>query len=82
MGGELGQRLGIAAADTRTLRVDSELGRLRGEQLGVASGRERDDLVGIAVAPYDVQGLGTDRPRGAEDDDAPRHQMMPRATTR
>ena len=68
---------------------DAELDALRLEQLGVAPGGERHDLVAVAMVPDDFERLGADRTRGAEDDDLAHasgvvdaHQMMPRARTR
>ena len=58
---------------------DAELGRLRGEQLGVAAGGERDDLASRrrdgAVPADDVERLGPDRAGRPQDGDA-RHRRQ------
>ena len=66
--GELGEHLGrVDAASGRGRRGTPNSRGLRGEQLGVAAGGERDDAVVVAVAADDVERLGADRARRSED---------------
>src|SRR5690606_33788479 len=60
--------LGFDGAERRVL--DLELGGLLGQHLGVAPGRQTDELESARVGADDLEGLGADGAGGAEDDDA------------
>ena len=91
--GELGEHRRVVGAEARAVGGDAELGGLRGEQLAVASRRERDHLELVTVAADDVERLRADRTGRTQDGDAaghrraapseePRHHESPSARTR
>ena len=69
--GELGERVAVVARSARAhFGSTPNSAACCVEQLGVAAGGERDDLVVVAVTADDVERLGADRAGRPQDRDA------------